>query len=97
MIGGYLHQDMEIEADSVPEAISIFASKADTATRRGVEVDMKKFLERYRDQADEKFANCFGHDFVPAEIGQSLDEFFAMVTVILDDPAAFLHYQSHSA
>jgi hypothetical protein len=34
---------------------------------------------------------------VPAEIGQSLDEFFAMVMAILYDPAAFFHYQSHSA
>ncbi|TDK39685.1 hypothetical protein E2F50_06165 [Rhizobium deserti] len=96
MIGGYLHQDMDLEADSVPEAISIFAGKADAATLEGVQVDMKTFLERYHNQAEEEFAKRFGHDFVPGEIGQSVGQFFAMVTTILDNPASYSSYLDES-
>jgi hypothetical protein len=85
MIGGYLHQDIDFEVDSVPEAISNFAEKADAATREGVRADMKNFLDRYHNQADDEFARRFGHDFVPAEIGQSAGEFFNVVFAILDN------------
>jgi hypothetical protein len=96
MIGGYLHQDMDLEADSVPEAISIFARKADAATREGVRTDMKTFLDRYPNQAGEEFATRFGHDFAPEEIGQSVSDFFDMVTAILDNPASYSRYLDES-
>jgi hypothetical protein len=85
MIGGYLHQDMDLEVDSVPEAISNFALKADAATREGVRVDMTNFMDRYHNQAAEEFAKRFEHDFVPEEVGQSVSEFFDMVSAILDN------------
>jgi len=65
----------DIEAEGVPDAISNFARKADAATREGVRADMKIFLGRYHDQAAEEFSRRFGQDFVPAEIGQSIEEF----------------------
>lgn len=92
MIGGYLHQDMDLEADSVPEAISVFAGKADAATRAGVMADMQRFLETYHNRLAEEFASRFGHDFTPDEIGQSVGDFFDMVTVLLADPAAYARY-----
>ncbi|MDP9837058.1 type IV secretory pathway TraG/TraD family ATPase VirD4 [Neorhizobium huautlense] len=92
MIGGYLHQDMDLEADSVPEAISVFAGKADASTRAGVMSDMQRFLETYDNRLAEEFASRFGHDFTPDEIGQSVGAFFDMVTVLLDDPAAYTKY-----
>lgn len=92
MIGGYLHQDMDLEADSVPEAISIFAIKADAKTRAGLLTEMEEFSQRYHNRADEEFASRFGHDFVPAEIGQTLSEFFWMTAAIIEDPAAYEQY-----
>ncbi len=92
MIGGYLHQDMDLEADSVPEAISIFAARADTASRDGVLADMADFLQKYHNRAAEEFASRFGHDFVPEEIGQTVGEFFEMVTAIIEDPSVYTRY-----
>ena len=92
MIGGYLHQDMDLEADSVPEAISVFAGKADTATRQAVITEMRAFLQQYHNRAAEEFATRWGHDFEPREIGQSVDEFFDMVTAILADPSVYIRY-----
>lgn len=92
MIGGYLHQDMDLEADSVPEAIAIFAGEAGASTRAGVVSDMQRFLETYDNRLAEEFASRFGRDFTPDEIGQSVSAFFDMVAVLLDDSAAYTKY-----
>lgn len=92
MIGGYLHQDMDLEADSVPEAIAVFAGNVGASTRAGVVSDVQRFLETYDNRLDEEFASRFGHDFTPDETGQSVGAFFDMVLVLLDDPAAYTKY-----
>jgi hypothetical protein len=97
LIGGYLHQDMDLEADSVPEAVSVFAEKADAASRAGVLADMADFLQQYHNRADEEFASRFGHDFLPGEIGQTLGEFFEMTAAIIENPSVYTRYLDESS
>lgn len=92
MIGGYLHQDMDIEANNVPEAIAVFACKSDPVTRNAVLEEMHAFSERFHNRVGEEFAVQYGHDFEPKDIGQSVGEFFDMVAVILADPTTYTRY-----
>lgn len=92
MIGGYLHQDMDLEADSVPEAIAVFARHADAPMRDGVVSDMQSFMQQYHNRAADEFAQRFGRDFTPDEIGQSVGEFFEMVNAILIDPDSYQQF-----
>jgi hypothetical protein len=85
-IKGYLHQDMDLIADSVPGAVAAFARDAGPDARERLKVEMDEFLKRFHNNSEEEFASRFAADFTPDENHQTVGEFFAMVEAILDDP-----------
>ena len=93
MIGGYLHQDMDLVADSVPGAIAVYAGDCAPETRAAVKTEMAAFLKRFHNQAEDEFARRWGRDFSPREIDQTVETFFAMVADILEDPAKAASYE----
>nr|WP_246753848.1 contact-dependent growth inhibition system immunity protein [Jiella flava] len=83
MIGGYLHQDMDLYADTVREAILNYCGDIAESERVQVEAEMDEFLARYHNRAEDEFARRWGRDFTPVEIGLSVAAFFAMVKDLL--------------
>lgn len=92
MIGGYLHQDMDLIAETVPEAIAEYSRDATPETKRRLAAELELFLARHHNDAEAEFRRRYGHDFTPDELGQSVPEFFAMTREILDDPARWRRY-----
>ena len=94
MIGAYLHQDMDLIADSVPGAIAAYAREASEGTKDALNHEMDRFVEKFHDRAEIEFAARYGGDFTPDEIGQSVAEFFDMVKLILVSPTGFEAFES---
>lgn len=96
LIRAYLHQDMELDASTVPEAIGRYAKINDDGTKQRLCEDMTHFLERYKDNLHGEFERRYGFDFMPEELGMDAPQFFEMVCAILADPAIFRRYETRS-
>lgn len=94
MIGGYLHQDMDLIAGSVPEALAVFARETDAASHAALKAEFDLFLARHHNDAQNEFRRRYGHDFTPDDLGQTVPEFFAMTRSILDDPSNWRRYDA---
>ncbi|MEM7497549.1 MAG: contact-dependent growth inhibition system immunity protein [Pseudomonadota bacterium] len=87
LIGGYMHQDMDIEYDSISDAVAGFAEIALPQERAGVKNDLERLSRRHNEEPD-VFHEYFGADLDLAAIGVSFEDFAAMVIRVVDDPAA---------
>jgi len=94
LIGGYLNQDMELWAETVPEAISIYARETGSAAHNELYREMDLFLKQYDTQLEEKFKKRYWFDFTPDDIGQTVPEFFAMVRTIIANPDCYRQYET---
>lgn len=93
LIGSYLHQDMDLEYETVPEAIAGYSRVSEASRKEQLLRDMDAFLERYHNSLEAEFAKRYGFDFTPDIIGQSVPEFFDMVRTILADPESYARYE----
>ncbi|MBB3953032.1 contact-dependent growth inhibition system immunity protein [Aureimonas jatrophae] len=94
LIRAYLHQDMELEAASVPEAIGRYARLNDERTKASLAAAMDLFLHRFHNDLHAEFARRYRYDFMPDELGLDVPGFFQMVRAILADPAAYRRYET---
>lgn len=94
LIGAYLHQDMDLEAATVPEAIDRYARINDERTKTGLVRAMDLFLHRFHNDLHAEFARRYRYDFMPEELGLDVPGFFDMVRAILTDPAAYRRYET---
>ncbi len=96
LIRAYLHQDMELDAPGVPQAIARFSRLNDAVTKEKLEAAMQEFSRRYHNNAEAVFEQRYGDDFVPAELGQSVEQFFQMVRELLVDPESHVRFDGTS-
>lgn len=87
LVRAYLHQDMELEAASVPEAIGLYARLNDAQTKIDLHAAMEHFLHRFHNDLHGAFERRYGFDFMPDELGLDVPDFFTLVRVILADPS----------
>lgn len=83
---GTFHQDMDLEADTVPEAVAAFARREGPGTHEDLKRAMAEFERRHHNRLDDAFHAAFSPDFSPLEGGRNVAAFFAMVRDILEDP-----------
>ncbi|GAK71654.1 hypothetical protein RRU01S_19_00590 [Agrobacterium rubi TR3 = NBRC 13261] len=93
LIGNYLHQDMDIEFDSVPEALAGYSRMTEPGEKHKLVDEMETFLGRYHNDLDGEFSRRYGFDFTPDIIGQTVPEFFDMLRTILDDPESYIRFE----
>lgn len=94
LIEGYLHQDMDLIAETVPEAVSKFADTATEERKAGLLADCERFLVDNAENLETAFAKRYWFDFEPEHIGQSVAEFFAMVRAIVADPSVYKRFET---
>jgi hypothetical protein len=94
LIMGYLNQDMDMIADSVPRAIAVFAKDATLEEHDALREEIAAFRAAHPNDADAAFAGLYGFDFAPNEIGQTAGEFFDMLLVILANPTDLQRFEA---
>lgn len=93
LIRAYLHQDMEIDADTMPEAISNVSRLEGDAYKNALRSAMDRFEHRHHNRLEEAFAERYWFDFVPDGPDESVPKFFDMVRAILDDPESYRRFE----
>lgn len=83
LIGAYLHQDMELVADTVPEAITRYARLNDAETKAALVSAMDRFEQRFHNDLHGEFRRRYVYDFMPEDLGTDVSGFFDMVRVML--------------
>ncbi len=94
LVTGYFHQDMDLEYDSIPQALAGYAGFTEGSTKQQLRREMATFLERYHNDLEGEFSRRYWFDFIPEVIGQTVPEFFDMVRTILDDPRSYVRFES---
>ncbi|MCM2442773.1 hypothetical protein HGO34_24020 [Agrobacterium vitis] len=89
LIGSYLHQDMDLEYQSVPAAIAGYARLTEDTRKQQLVQEMHEFLRRYHNDIEGEFSKRYWFDFSPQTLGQTVPEFFDMVRDILTDPDSY--------
>lgn len=93
LIGSYLHQDMDLDADSVPEVIAHFARDTGEPGKAEILRSMDDFVQRYQSDPEAEFHRRWHGHFLPGSIGQTVPEFFAMVRAIVEDPVCYPRFE----
>jgi len=93
IVGAYLHQDMDIDYETVPEALAAYARVIDQAEKQALFAEMTHFLERYHDDPEGEFDRRYGFDFTPSIIGQTVPQFFDMLRAIIADPDSYRRFE----
>jgi len=94
LIGNYLHQDMDIEFDTVPQALAGYSRVTEPDKKHQLLDEMETFLGRYHNDLEGEFSRRYWFDFTPDIIGQTVPEFFQMLKTILDDPDSYQRFET---
>ncbi|WP_182084190.1 contact-dependent growth inhibition system immunity protein [Aureimonas sp. ME7] len=97
LIGAYLHQNMEMEVATVPQAIARYARLNDEPTKRGLVEAMERFLHRFGNDLHGEFARRYRYDVMPEDLGLTVPEFFDMVRTLLADPDEYRRFEATQA
>lgn len=92
MMGHCFHQDMDLEAETVPEAVAMYARGLPGAAKRALQADIDRFRGQHPDNLDGAFLRAFGDDLDPREVGFGVADFLRMVEAVVEDPASFRAY-----
>ncbi len=92
MMGNCFHQDMDLEAETVPEAVALYGRGLPTDAVRTLQADIDSFRQRNAEDLDGAFLLAFGDDLDPRDAGFSVDDFLRMVGAVVEDPASFRQF-----
>ncbi|WP_377161914.1 contact-dependent growth inhibition system immunity protein [Roseateles sp. UC29_93] len=65
-MGGWFHQDFDIEGDSIQDIVGAFRKEATTQLVQLLVADIDRFLETGDDGMDERFQAYFEPDIIPS-------------------------------
>ncbi|EIZ80207.1 hypothetical protein WSK_1241 [Novosphingobium sp. Rr 2-17] len=92
MMGHCFHQDMDLEAETVPEAVALYVRGLTGEAGRALQTDIENFQQQHADDPDAPFLRAFGDDLDPREVGLSVSDFLRMVEALVDHPASFRQF-----
>jgi len=93
-VGGYFHQDVDLEASTIPEVAFQHANGLWEAQRVQLREALNLVEARHRNDLHEAFYRTFSIDVDPVMQGQDVAAFFAMVRAILADPSVYTQYET---
>ena len=92
MMGDCFHQDMDLEAETVPEAVALYVRRLTGEAGRSLQTDIDNFQQQHADDLNSAFLRAFGDDLDPRDAGLSVGDFLRMVYALVDDPASFRQF-----
>ncbi len=84
LIGGWFHQDYDIEGDTIPEIMGSFLAVTPADQREDLRQEISRFLSEHAEQLDEDFEAVFQPDVVPAALSGSTLNFLYEIRALLE-------------
>ena len=88
LMGGYFHQDFDINGDTLEKVVSAFVADSDAPLRRLVISDIDAFLATGEVGMEERFQAYFRPDIIPTEFRPTTREFLLAIRVELGAASA---------
>ncbi len=85
-MGGWFHQDYDINGDSLEEVVAAFKAQSDDELVAPLVADIDRFLATGDDGMDERFEEYFRPDVIPTGFRPSTREFLEAIRGELDGP-----------
>ncbi|RZI57064.1 MAG: hypothetical protein EOP37_21855 [Rubrivivax sp.] len=78
-MGGYFHQDFDINGDTLEEVVAVFVADSDAPLRRLLIADIDAFLDTGDDGMEERFQDYFRPDIIPTGFRPTTGEFLLAI------------------
>jgi CdiI immunity protein len=89
LMGSCFHQDMDLEAETVPEAVALYTRGLSEADASALRAEIGDFLQKHSSDLEDAFLQRFAEDLDPRDVGLSIADFLRMIDRLIKDPAAF--------
>lgn len=86
-MGGWFHQDFDIEGNSVPEVLDAFRAVTPTDEQRKPKLDIQRFLDAHPGDLDSAFEETFKPDIIPSALSGTTRAFLEEIRDLLDPRA----------
>lgn len=86
LIGGWFHQDYDIEGETVAEVIGAFRAVTPPDEQAALRADISAFLIDHPERLDERFEVLFRPDVTPSTLSGSTRAFLEEIHALLAPP-----------
>jgi hypothetical protein len=86
-MGGWFHQDFDIEGNTVPEVLDAFRAVTPPGEQAKLKSDIQRFLDEHPNDLDSAFEETFKPDIVASALSGSTRGFLEEIRDLLDPDA----------
>lgn len=86
-MGGWFHQDFDIEGNTVPEVVDAFRAVTPPEEQAKLKSDIQRFLDEHPNDLDSAFEETFKPDIIASALSGSTRGFLEEVRDLLDPDA----------
>jgi hypothetical protein len=86
-MGGWFHQDFDIEGNTVPEVVDAFRAVTPPEEQANLKSDIQRFLDEHPNDLDSAFEETFKPDIIASALSGSTRGFLEEVRDLLDPDA----------
>lgn len=86
-MGGWFHQDFDIEGETVPEIVRAFRGVTPLGEQKKLRSDIERFLAEHPEDLDGAFEEAFNPDVIPSILSGSTRAFLEEIRDLLDGSA----------
>lgn len=86
LIGGWFHQDYDLEGETISEVIAAFRAVASAAERIRVRTDIARFMAEHQHDLDEAFVSILQPGVIPSAFSGSTRAFLDEISDALRAP-----------
>jgi hypothetical protein len=83
-MGGWFHQDFDIEGNSVAEILEAFRAVTPANEQRKLKSDIQRFLDEHPSDLDSAFEETFKPDIIPSALSGTTRAFLEEIRDLLD-------------
>jgi hypothetical protein len=84
LMGGWFHQDFDIEGSAVPEILDAFRAVTTPEEQAKLKADIQRFLDEHPNDLDSAFEETFEPDIVASALSGSTRGFLEEIRDLLD-------------